>query len=180
MNKVTLPLIFIAIAGGIFFWFTNPLMADIDMLKAQATSYNDALTNSRKLIAVRESLLAKENKFAPDDVARLQKMLPDSIDNVRLIIDLSEIARKYGMEVRNVRTTSQGSSSSNGAIGPDSKRYAALSLAFNVSGSYDTFRRFLADLEKSLRLADVVNVSFSSSDKDFNDYNVQMQTYWLK
>ncbi len=106
-------------------------------------------------------------------------MLPDHIDNVRLIIDLDEMAKNYNMRVRNFKTDS---TQKKDVIGKEGDAYGTLTLSFSTTAPYNTFLAFLHDIEKSLRILDVTAIQFSSNDTDSQlyDYNVTVKTYWLK
>jgi Tfp pilus assembly protein PilO len=181
--KTLLPLLFVIIAGGLFFAVINPMYTDIKVLKTEEATYDSALNRSRELQSVRDQLLARYNTFSQDNLARLQKLIPDTIDNVRLILDLDSMASRYGMHVRNVSLNSNASAASRaagGQVGPGDARYDFVTLSFVVSGNYDTFRAFLADLESSLRLVDISSISFAATPTGIYEYTVGIKTYWLK
>jgi hypothetical protein len=65
-------------------------------------------------------------------------------------------------------------------IGPDTRSFGIATLGFSVTASYKTFKNFLGDLERSLRIIDVKTLSFSAGDKDQYEYNLEINSYWLK
>lgn len=186
--KLFLPILFLILAGGIFFWYINPTYTAIGDLRAQEAQYDQALSKATELQTVRDQLVARYNTFSPTDLDRLQKLLPDHIDNVRLILDLDNMASHYGMRVRNVTIDTTGTSaqvpqavaSSAQQLGPGSQAYESVVISFNVSGTYDVFRQYLTDLEQSLRLSDVIGISFVPNDTGVFTYSVHLRTYWLK
>lgn len=179
MNLLT-PLLFLVISGVLVWGFIDPTYERIKDLRANESEFNQALNRSRELQEVRDQLLARYNAFPQSELVRLEKLVPDHIDNVRLILDLDAMASKYGMRVRNVTIESDNARSDRGAVGDDEKPYESVILSFSVSGTYDTFRLFLSDLERSLRLADVVALSFSANESGLYTYTVSIKTYWLK
>ncbi len=194
--KFVMPAILIAIAVALFFIFTSPLYNGLSDLRAEVASYNEALGNSKALEDARDQLTAKYNSFSKEDLARLQKLLPESVDNIRLILEIEQLAAPYGMALKNVQysTEDAGVAPAGGAGAPakavqSRKGYGVLDLEFTVSGSYDDFIKFLRDLENNLRLVDVSFLEFSSStgravsktsDPEIYDYNLKIKTYWLK
>ena len=158
----------------LFFGFSSPVLDDIKKLRADQAVIQGALDNAKELQGVRDNLLTKKRQISETDSTKIVKMLPDRVDNVRLIIDIDNIASRYGMSLRNVRINTDGVSEGL------NKKYESVTLSFAVQGSYQTFRQFIADLEKSLRIVDVTNVSFTSGDKDLYDFNIELQTYWIK
>jgi hypothetical protein len=53
-------------------------------------------------------------------------------------------------------------------------------LTFTVTATYNDFLNLLQDLESNLRLLDITNIAFHSTDTGFYDYTVTLNTYWLK
>lgn len=171
----------ILLSIGIFYLLTQPVLADITAVKARSALLDDVITNGRKLLKVRDDRRDELLHFPPDIRANLEKMLPDRIDNVRLIIDLIALALRYGIDVRNPQIVEPGTAKSTAVqVGPDVNRYGSVDLAFSFQAPYGVFQKFLEDMEHSLRLLDVVSVEFSANDKDNYDYTVTIRTYWLK
>lgn len=167
-------------AGAVFFLLTRPLLADINMLREEKARLEEGLANARKLKEVRDGLIKISNDFPASDLDRLNKMLPDNVDNVKLIIDINNIARASGMSIRNVKIKTEEGQSGREVIADSGQKRGAVTLGFSVSGAYSNFGDFLQRLARSLRLVDVMSVSFGSNERNFYDYNVELQTYWLK
>lgn len=180
--KGILPVIAVVIAGALFYFFIDPTYTEIKTLRVEEATLNAALSRALELQATRDQLISRYNTFAPEDLARLEKLLPDHVDNVRLVLDMDGIASQYGMRIRNVAIEKQEEKKKARAqqVGPDERTYESMLLSFTVNGDYDTFRTFLSNLEESLRLVDVETVSFSASDTDFYDFTIGLRTYWLK
>lgn len=178
--RALLPILFVVIAAGIFFGFIDPAYNRVQDLRAEESQFNQALTRSKELQQVRDQLLSRYNTFSQNDLNRLEKLLPDNVDNVRLILDLDAIASRYGMRIRNVALQTNESRALRGQVGFDETRFDSLIVSFSVTGSYDSFVSFLGDLERSLRLVDVNSISFTASPSGIYDYSVALKTYWLK
>jgi Tfp pilus assembly protein PilO len=178
--KIFTPVLLLALAAVLFFWYIDPTYGKVKDLLATQAQLDEALSRARELQNVRDQLLSRYNTFPQADMDKLQKLLPDHIDNVRLILDLDSMAAKYGMRVKNVTTDDDNSRAAQGELGPDESAYESVILSFTVTGTYDTFRQFLADLEKSLRLVDVVGLDFNANDTGIYDFTFHVKTYWLK
>jgi len=178
--KLFTPVLFLVLAGALFWGFIDPSYVRVKDLRAQEAEFDQALNRSRELQSVRDQLLARYNAFPQSNLQRLERLIPDHIDNVRLILDLDAMASKYGMRVRNVSIQADQSRVQQGALGGDEKPFESVILSFTVSGTYDTFRQFLTDLERSLRLVDTVSLSFTTNEAGLYNYTVGIQTYWLK
>lgn len=182
MIRFFLPALLLVGAFGVFYFVADPLYQDIKALAFEKKSYDDALDNSKKLQSLRDQLVNRYNAFSPTDLERLERMLPNNVDNVKLVLELDQMAGKYGMAVKNVRfNQSSDSKKSEDLIGKDDRPYGTLSLDFAVDAPYPNLTAFLADLERSLRVVDVQEVSFSApSDRNIYQFNLKIQTYWLK
>lgn len=180
MTRLILPLAIIVAAGSVFFLLTKPLLADISLLRLEKARLEQGLENARKLKEVRDNLIQVSNNFLRQDLDRLGKMLPDNVDNVKLIIDINNLARAAGMSIRNIRIKTEEGQSGKEVIAESSQKSGSVTLGFSVSGPYANFSDFLGRLARSLRLVDVTSASFSSNDKNFYDYSVEVKTYWLK
>lgn len=176
--RLFLPFLLIIVSLSSFFVLTKPKLDAIRASAAEVGAYEEALGNATRLNSIRDSLLARYNQFPSEGAAQLEKLVPDTIDNVRLIIDLNGIARDRGMQFKNLRVTSTGQNGLGAA--PGGKKFDAVSISFSVSTTYDEFRRLVVDLERSLRIMDVTSLSFVAGDKGIYDFTVGLKTYWLR
>lgn len=175
--------IFLVIASvGIFFGYVDPKYKDIVEDRKVEAQYDEALNRSRELQEIRQTLLDEYNEFEQEDIDRLEKLLPDNIDNVRLIMEIDGVAKSHGLSVKNLSVSGENESSSEDSIeiGPDGKEYSSMALEFSIAARYADFLNFMNDLEQSLRLVDVTSINFKTTDADFDEYRVIIKTYWLK
>ena len=186
--KFLTPIILAVATLGLFFGFLSPQYEILNSKSADLAAKNAALDNSRMIGDVREALRNKYNAITPDDAAKLKKMVPDSVDNVRLILDLDSMASTHGMGIRNVKVGTAAASTAANAIAAAGKSdtgepWGSIQISFSVSGTYQNFIAFLRDIETSLRIVDVValGVSTSSSQQSgYYDYDITLRTYWLR
>lgn len=175
-----IPTLLVAIAITLFVVYTDPKYQNSKILAAQAASYDEALTKSSELHKIRDDLLSKRDSFSNDNVTRLEHILPDNVDNIRLIIDINNIALKNGLALTNVslgdiakNTTAGGSAAASaGATG-------SVKVGFSVAAPYTNFLSFLHDLEHSLRLVDVDKIDYQPGATGSGTYQVEVRTYWL-
>lgn len=188
-----LPIVLIGVGIGGFILITQPIYGEVQLLQEEAAAYSEALDNSASLQKERDRLTTKYNSFSADDVAKLEKMLPNSVDNIQLILEIQEEASKRGIIVKNVEfepeqfaeqeaeaetVVTDGSTnntprdsratSRRSASLEDNKDYEAFELEFSVEGSYKDFVSFMQLMERSLRLVDINSISFTpgTSEKD--------------
>ena len=179
MIRLLLPLLLIggAIAG--FFYLTDPWMQEVNTLKVRRDELQQVLDTASQSREIYEALLADYNNITSDQKARLKKLLPDHIDNVRLIIEINSIARGLGLVVKNISVhTGDQESAEAGEQTPTEPE--PLGVNFAVTASYDQLKILLNELANSLRVVDVVSLGFTSVNESPSTYNVELQTYWLK
>ena len=204
MFRYIAPTILIAIAITGFVMFTNPIFTGITNVKNEIASYNEALDNAKTLENERDKLTQKYNAIDPVNLDKLQKFLPDNVDNIRLILEIEKLASPYGMVLKDVKydsavldqsgaTTSTATSPQvSNAIGnpEDNKNYGTWNLEFSTEGTYSNFIDLVKDLENNLRVVDISSVAFSSDGTnvvlgkakptDTYKYDFKIKTYWLK
>ena len=187
MNFIT-PIILIIISIGTFFMYIDPnyrgqnLSGDnrsVQSLQAEEGEYQAALNNTTAIRAKRDALITKRSNIDPNNLSRLEQLLPDNIDNIKLVIDMNQIAKNHTLTVKNIKLDTNVKANPN-QLGADQSKYGTVGLSFTVSSSYDNFQSFLADLEKSLRLVEVTSLAVSSNDSGIYDFSVGLKTYWLK
>ncbi len=175
-----MPIILILLGVGSFVLYTNPQYQKLKVKIVESQKISEANTKAAALRVVRGRLTDDRKKISEFDVDKLTKMIPDGVENVGLIIDIDNIANKYGMRIRNTKISDITTRNTAIAVGPDSKKYGAITLSFSVTSGYDNFLIFLKDLEASVRLVDVTNLTFTSNKDGKYDFNITLQTYWLK
>jgi hypothetical protein len=171
-------------------------------VKSVNDSYASAIDNAQKLISVRDQVLKSYNDISADDRDRIDKMVPDTVDNIRLIIDLNSVALQHGFSLKNITAAAKSDSSGASpsaqgapALAPSSAGLSpsaagSLSIAtptldtvtvsFNVTAPYQQFISFMQDLEASLRIMDITHLTVSANDTGTYDFGVQLTTYWLR
>jgi Tfp pilus assembly protein PilO len=177
------PLLLVLSAIGLFMLYTNVTYQGSKDLQTQVSSYNEALDRSQELRKVRDELLARRNTFATDDIQKLQRMLPDNVDNIRLIIEINNIASNHNLLLQNVELGELSDSRAARtafSVGSSGDPIGSVDVSFSVATSYDNFLSFLSDLERSLRIVDVQKIEFSAdSVGKATQYNLTIRTYWL-
>jgi Tfp pilus assembly protein PilO len=180
--KSTLPIILILASVGLFFFFTNKQYELNKSLKAEVSKYEQALGKSNEVLKKRGELQEKYKNFTQADLASLRKLLPDHIDNVQLILDISGIAQdpKHNMKISKIKISEDQVVDKNAPIGPNTSPYSSILVSFRTSATYEQFKDFIREMERSLRLVDVTSLSFKADPKGVNEYAVTIRTYWLK
>ena len=175
--RLLIPIILFATAVGVYFLLIDPLYQNIQDVRSRIAALNEALASSKQVLAVRDELLEKFNSISQSDSDRIKKFLPDHVDNIRLILEVANIAEAHDLTLQDIRL--QGTPSQD-RLGPDESSLGSIRLELTLGGAYRSFRTFTKDLEGSLRLVDIVGLTFNAVEDDDQQYTLTIQTYWLK
>lgn len=158
-------------------------------LRNDIAELEEALQKAAELRQARETLLAKRNAFQPQDLQKLEELLPSSVDNVKLVsIDLDRLSQKHGLVLRDVSVQEAQDvvSDPSQATNP----LGTVRINFSTQGSYGDFLSFISDIEHSLRIIDVEAINFVRQEQfdrngqevisDFYEFQVTIATYWLR
>jgi hypothetical protein len=197
--KLFTPILFTLLAIALFFVVVDPLRRDVSGLKGEIVAYNLALDNSTYLEKTQDALLDAYKNIKSEDKERLERFLPNTVNNIKFILEIERLANQYSMPIKNIKfetpavASQANGNNSNLVISSEptsAKPYGAFTIEFMTEGTYDSFNRFLKDMEYNLRLVDVKSISFSvpspttkpaeGTDPNVYDYSLKVETYWLK
>ena len=183
--KLISTLIIIGAAVGIFFVFGRPELDTISALREEQSEIEQSLAELQELARLRDDLLSKYNAVNPVDIERLDKIVPAAIDSGLLIAELESFAQEFNLVLKNVSITDEktlAQTKQRGTVArPESAEqpFKKLPLSLSVSGTYNSFRNFLSRLEVNTRIVDIKEVNFQSAEKDFFDFQIEANTYWI-
>lgn len=173
--------ILILISAGLFYTFINPEYKGIGDLKMKSNEYKDILASVSDLTSKRDDLLVKYQAIPKEEIDRLGKVLPNNVDTVRLALDFDTIASRYGISIKDIKTTDTKTDNSSTIVqASEAKPFETVNVSFSFISSYDNFRHFMHDIEQSLRIIDISSLSFVTSENNLNDYKITIETYWVK
>jgi Tfp pilus assembly protein PilO len=191
MNRNITALILIALAIGIFFTFTQAQIDKDKLILAVNGQYESAIVNAKALASIRDKVLKDSQQIAIEDRVRLDKMIPSSVDNIHLIVDLSRLAQSKGLSLKNLKAelvdnnlgsngpTMASAGDSNGSLLPN-LTLANIKVSFDVTAPYKGFIDLIQSLESDLRIMDITNLSIKATDTGVYDFSVGINTYWLR
>lgn len=196
MTRILTTATLLIIAVVIFFVFTDPLITNpitinaegqmeggVLALQQERKIFKTALADARSLKNRINDLDTKLASIPSNQISRLDDFLPDTMDEIQLIVDISRIAALSGMTIRDINVVTESKNQRNGASAIDlaNPELQSLSLSFSTTGSYSQFKIFAANIAKSLRIMDIKTVSFSTDPASATiTYNVELTTYWIK
>jgi hypothetical protein len=199
MTYLIIPMFMVVGSVGLFFGYISPGYSRVVELRAEVLNYTAALEKVEQLKELRDELNATYRSYAPEDIDKLFAVLPDSVDNVKLGLDLDTLAEVHKLDLKNISLSNEEPPSppidGMGVEQTDVIELRSTLLTFNVTGTYVDMVAFLKDLERNLRLLDIVSISFSSGTADAGkpgskppaigkkeapSYDITTRIYWLK
>lgn len=183
MNRVLMPFLFLVTSGGLFLTWINPRYKEIQVAREEIARLEELNVKATTLRDDRARLLAKYQSIGDEQERRLMKLLPDHADNIQLLLDIKNAAATYGITIQDISLEGEGQKK----VGKTTKvtesaLYGETQVGFSVEARYPDFVSFLRDIEQSLRLVDVreLTVSQEESVSDRQKYELTVATYWLK
>jgi Tfp pilus assembly protein PilO len=185
MNSRILPIIALSVAIGIFFAYVNPAWSgSIADTRAAIELDDSALASADEYIAKQNTLASERSKIDPNNLERLTTFLPDSVNNVGLILDINALAARSGLSLASIDVAAVDSGAKNSAPGalPTAilNQVGSINLSLSALGTFSAFQAFLSGLERSARLLDVQDITVKGSDTGVYTYQVTLRLYWLR
>lgn len=182
----TAVLILIAVFVGVAFFVLRPMIIDIKETNAQTATRLETLDQQRAYLTSLSQSVAASKSISPEALDQVNRALPSDADIPLLLLQFSAAAAQRNIKIGSISFSepqparTAGTSAPSPAGGATTTRAVIpmdVSLTLNAQNYIDV-KRFLADLESSLRLMDVVGISTSPSGKDKETaYQLQLRTY---
>lgn len=190
MSTRILPLIALFVALGIFFLYVSPTWSgSIGATKAAIAADDQALAAANQFSAQQNTLASARDAIDPADLTRLTAFLPDSVDNVGLILDLNALAARSGfslsgIDVISTKVTSVASGApaagQQGLPAAGANPLGFVDMSLSAVGTYTALQSFLSGVERSARLLDVRDIVVKGSDTGVYNYQMLLRLYWLR
>lgn len=185
MNSRILPSLALMISIGMFFAYVSPTWSGpIAATKAAINSDDQALTAASQYKTRENELASARDSIDPANLARLSVFLPDSVDNVGLILDINALAARSGLLLANVDVAANNPdnppASAAGLSAASVNPIGSVDLSLAAVGTYVALQSFLTGIEKSARLLDVRDITVTGSDTGVYNYHMTMRLYWLR
>src|SRR3989344_1643428 len=168
--------------GGIalIFWAAKPLWEEISVLRVERGGIYNTLSELRSLQETRDNLLSTYNSISKSDLDKLNQVMPQETDTGGILVSLEKIAQDRGVRLRKVEFRINQDDKNVKTIQASNSMFNTIDLSLVVSAGYDSFKSFLNALEKSSRVMDVTDMSFSVGKTDLYEFTVQANAYYSK
>lgn len=183
--KLLIPIGIIGVCIGMYLLYIRPTAVEVKSLSATKSEYANVLVKSKELKDQRDLTLTQYNSIPEEEVARLNKVLPEKFDPVIFANDITALARTHQVSLGSIGTANTKTEGRDGVVVPQGGAYKTNVVTLAVTGTYAQFIDFLEALESSLRLIDVVGLSVrslgdSGTARNSLEYSVELNTYSLR
>ena len=170
-----LPIVFFIVSIAVTFWVLfhiyNDIKLTVELKKQNENNLKDRIELTRSL----EGLIKQYNQRL-DVVDSLSKITPEGQNIPDILVNLEALASESGLTFSSVNFSPKDLKASG---------VKTLVLAIRVKGSYSAFRNYLDSMEKSLRIFDVMSISFNGISRGKSDvktnnleFNLKVNTYY--
>ena len=177
MGRTIFSILMIVAGIAIIIAFVNPRYQLIKEQQVEERELNAALVNARQLQELRDDLRAKFDSFSPAELRRLETLVPDDFNSVELILEINNLIQTHALSLQNIQVNDVADSGGSVALDASGLDYGTALVEFSAIGTYENFVTFVESLERSLRLLDIVDLSFRSTDTSIYQYSISMNTY---
>ena len=160
-------------------WFGLPQWQDFQHLRAQQTVLESIATNTGNVINVRNDLLNRYNAISPEDQNRLKALLPSESNEEQLLDLIEAITLRHGLLLKTISVREMKQVNPLIVSSSQKKLYAEVTFEISVTGTYQSFRTFLAALEQNARLIEIETLSFSSGEADSLEFSIRARARFL-
>ena len=182
-----LPVFALLVAAGIFFIYVGPTWSGpLAEIKSAIETKEKALAAADAYTKQQNALIAARNDIDPEDLTRIAAFLPDSVDNVGLILDLNALAARSGLSLSNIDVTTSsvatpaGRSAAGALPSKNTSMTSSIDLSLSAVGTYSALQTFLSGVEKSARLLDVRDIQVKGSDTGVYTFQMKLRLFWLR
>lgn len=189
MIKTLVPIAALLVTVALFFVYIKPTFDAIRLVEDETHEYREAIDNAENLQIRLDELIQEQNTLSIFDLERLEVMVPETINEVLVLIDLAGLAEKHSLFMNEITVDTEGELSTLAANDtiptPPSggeelpEELQEVNIGFSVIGSYEQFKAFVRDIEQSLVFMEIFEISFVETEGELFTFDMIIRTYAL-
>lgn len=173
MAKTLILVIFIVGSALVTFFYLMPEWNKFQDLRAEIAQQDSVNNELADILQVRDSLLTTMSSISPEDLERIDNIIPKGAQSPEYIALLEYLARNSGLVLKEMEVDAppfipgkksgqpRPQASAKSPVSEDSIK--EIPVEMTLAGTYASFRKFLSELERSARFTDVGDVSFGNA-----------------
>lgn len=193
MLKPFFSISFILLAALSYFAGIKPMSDQVKVISLDLNKYKETLQKGNGIKEVLAQMKVTADSVTEEDKISLTTLLPDKIDIVKKALNLESLtsssSSKKPLLLLGAVDGKEGVQTRQLAVdGASEQNYSTFTINFSALGTYESLKRFLADLSKNKVVSDVESLSFSASERspeqqrkgpELFDFKIRIKTYWL-
>ncbi len=185
MSRFTAAIIFLVIGISMLVFLVWPAYTSVMHSRDLLATQNIAIDKLNSIIKSRDLLQEQYGSISASDSEKLNEFIPSGTGIRKLLVGVGALASRDGMALKNIDFTSQTAVASQptsvltGASSKQNGPYQTLPFHFSISGSYESFLKFLNDIQLSVRTIDITEITFSGGRNQVYDFSIKANTYYL-
>jgi len=187
MNNRFVILIELLLAITLYFAYIQPTYSNtIVPLNAEITKVQEAQKSAAQYAQQESALQARVQGIPAQDITRLNTMIPSASHVTHFLYNINTLAANSGFFLTKYSENAQENSSSQ-QQNTGTPQLQKMTITLSGTGPYASFRTFLDNMQKSLRIIDVQSIKVTaptnSSGKKgapaYPTYDMTLTIYWL-
>jgi Tfp pilus assembly protein PilO len=175
MLKLLLAIVFVGAGIVVMQTFIQPAWVTIQSLQVQIKEVDGAIGKANKISRRVEDLQRKYQDIKQEELERIRRFLPAKANQEGLLVDMDILAKEANVKLNRIVFAEATA----GQIDP-SNAIQTLQFTFDVAGNYESFRRFVASVEKNLRVMDITDITLNRTGGENYLFTVTGKTYYQK
>lgn len=148
-------------------FYAMPKYDEISKLQKRVVELQEYVDKATKAQAKIDELQMRYKSFPEGASDKMKTMLPDNVDDVRLSMDVTDLAALHGISLANPSIRK--------VAGDKNSTVQEHIVSISIDTPYNTFRRFLGDMEYWLQIRDITNLSVSTGEKPDSPMSIKME-----
>ncbi|MEX0672478.1 MAG: type 4a pilus biogenesis protein PilO [Candidatus Paceibacterota bacterium] len=167
------------IAAYVYVW---PAYQEVEATQAELDEHDLALEKIGEFKSLRDTYLAQYNDLPEEQVQRMETLLPNVADRLRLVMNIDAFATEFGVEITGIEVAEPEDRSGRSDEQQNNDPYETIEVSFAFEDNYNSLIAFLEGLESRLRLLDVtsIKVDTNTDGPTSYSYSVTLRTYALQ
>lgn len=152
----------------------SPQEGGVLQLIQKKAQYEKAINDADNIIKQANELKNDYAKVTNEDKEKLRLMIPETIDRVRLLSEMSNMTNMIGLTVKDMAVSE--------SLKPTASSLGVYTISFNFSTSYPHFKELVRKFETNLRLFRLESASFNPSEKESDpiSFKLRFSTFYMK
>lgn len=175
------PLGYLLLSLSIGYVFVCSPWAEVSSLNDTKKQYGEFLDTISQIESKKAELQSQFNQISEEDKRDINTVLPNSFDYVKLVSEIDNVAKNYGIVIDKITVNPLDSSVGDSVANAGSpKPYRSAVLGFSFGSDYEEAMTFIDELERSMRILDIRSMKVEESKEFGYFFSMQFETYWLK